>query len=127
VHDRRAKLLVEASFLEDLRADVRVLIGGWELLVVEVVQQPGDPPANRIIVRRVLPRTGLHGLLHGQSMLSKGIGLRVLMQDGQGVVAGLVHIRNDSGCRRWCARCASSGSSDCPSRWRSRSGGKVRR
>src|ERR1700682_6092667 len=74
---------------EDLRTDERVLVGVRELLVVEVMEQAGHAPPDRIFVRGELARAGLHGLLDGKRMLAQRIRLGELVEEGESFVAGL--------------------------------------
>ena len=81
--DRGAELLVEAALLEDLRADEGMLFGVRVRLVVEVVQQAADAPADGVFIRRVLFRARLHRLLDREGMLAERVGLRELVEESQ--------------------------------------------
>ena len=54
-------------------------------LVVEVVQQRGDAPA--FLVLAELLRVAAHGGLDGQRVLQQAVALRVLGQEGPGIVS----------------------------------------
>src|SRR5262245_10298690 len=63
---------------------------GRVLFVVEVVEHPDDAPALDFdgIGDAGAPRAGTHRLLDGASVLAQGVGLRELVEELAGLVAG---------------------------------------
>ena len=75
-----------------------MLLGGrvrvvGEALVVEVVDQPREPPALHVLAAAA--GVGAHGRLHGEHVLPQGVAGGVLVHEGEGVVSAGQH---GSGC-----------------------------
>ena len=83
--DRLDHLARIAALLEDPAAEEGCSAGVGVLLVVEVVDQPGEAPD--LLVAAELLRVGAHGGLHGQGVLAQAGGLGVLVEQGEHVVA----------------------------------------
>jgi hypothetical protein len=84
--DRLEHLAREAPLLEDPASEARVLLGRRVPLVIEVVEEAHRGPER--LVSAQTPRVPAHRGFHGQRVLSEPRALRVLVQEGQLLLAG---------------------------------------
>src|SRR5262249_23458405 len=89
--DRLDDLLGPSALAHDPRADVQGGLLGRVLLVIEVVEQADDAPLLdlRRIGHAVPARVRAHGLLDAAGVLAQRIGLGELVEERDGVGAGL--------------------------------------